>query len=478
VGYGRVLQEFLAKYVPIKAIYDNQAKRSFAHASVNTVIVLLGNPNILDKKNPTPTCLEHIAKFVIFKKPFEEVISYKNMITIYNFSPDKYNLFGNTYKDKDDKFRIYAISQKELLKEGIEKKKGGTETFQNQITGEYKGSKWGGKYLRAPDIFFTILEKGKDKLVRLGDIAEVRRGFTTGANEFFYVEDVTEKIDFIKIKHQIKNLGEIDSLDEIKKYNLRIIYNKKYDSYWLIEKEYLFPIIKSLKEVSQLIINNERFKFNVFFVKDKVNKNKFAYEYIKWGEMNNINLKPTCSNRCPWYKIPNIKGEYLFNMSSGDRYLIPYNYKNFFIDARLYGITLKEKIDSHIILIILNSSYLPIYYEINGREMTGNLPLLDLKVYELKDAMILNPNLILKEKAIEVIEKLNNRKIYSIFIELGFNTEKPIREQEPNPLPDRKALDDIIFDVLGLTKDERKEVYWATAELVKNRLDKARSFKK
>ncbi|MEW6416635.1 MAG: DNA methyltransferase [Nitrospirota bacterium] len=45
--------------------------------------------------------------------------------------------------------------------------------------------KWGGKYLRAPDIFFTILEKGKGKLVRLGDIAEVRRGITSGANEFF-----------------------------------------------------------------------------------------------------------------------------------------------------------------------------------------------------------------------------------------------------------------------------------------------------
>jgi hypothetical protein len=42
-------------------------------------------------------------------------------------------------------------------------------------------------------------------------------------------------------------------------------------------------------------------------------------------------------------------------------------------------------------------------------------------------------------------------------------------------LPDRKALDDIIFDALGLTEEERKEVYWAVAELVQNRLQKARS---
>lgn len=44
-----------------------------------------------------------------------------------------------------------------------------------------------------------------------------------------------------------------------------------------------------------------------------------------------------------------------------------------------------------------------------------------------------------------------------------------------NLLPDHKALDDIVFDILGLTEDERNEVYWAVLELVKNRLEKARS---
>ncbi len=47
--------------------------------------------------------------------------------------------------------------------------------------------------------------------------------------------------------------------------------------------------------------------------------------------------------------------------------------------------------------------------------------------------------------------------------------------QTPNPLPDRKALDNIVFDALKLTNDERNEVYWSLAELVKQRLDKAAS---
>jgi hypothetical protein len=36
-------------------------------------------------------------------------------------------------------------------------------------------------------------------------------------------------------------------------------------------------------------------------------------------------------------------------------------------------------------------------------------------------------------------------------------------------------LDDEIFDEIGLTPEERNEVYWSLAELVKQRLDKAGS---
>jgi len=41
--------------------------------------------------------------------------------------------------------------------------------------------------------------------------------------------------------------------------------------------------------------------------------------------------------------------------------------------------------------------------------------------------------------------------------------------------PIRAELDKIVFDVLGLTDDERKEVYCAVCQLVWNRISKARS---
>lgn len=56
------------------------------------------------------------------------------------------------------------------------------------------------------------------------------------------------------------------------------------------------------------------------------------------------------------------------------------------------------------------------------------------------------------------------------------NSEIPIDQQEPKPLPDRAELDNIVFDALGLTEEECKEVYQeAVCQLVWNRISKARS---
>jgi hypothetical protein len=39
----------------------------------------------------------------------------------------------------------------------------------------------------------------------------------------------------------------------------------------------------------------------------------------------------------------------------------------------------------------------------------------------------------------------------------------------------RPKKNNIVFDALGLTEEERKELYYAVAELVQNRLKKAKS---
>ena len=92
-----------------------------------------------------------------------------------------------------------------------------------------------------------------------------------------------------------------------------------------------------------------------------------------------------------------------------------------------------------------------------------------IQTYELKRLGLLN----LKAN----IPNEFDNSYSSVFIECGIDPEStiPIAQQEPNPLPDRKALDDIVFDALELTGEERKEVYRAVCQLVWERISKARS---
>ena len=75
-------------------------------------------------------------------------------------------------------YRIRVINQSELMNE----LKGAQAAAFNVA-----GAGWG-KYLRADDIFFRVLERGDARLRHLSDLARVRFGVKTGANDFFYVK--------------------------------------------------------------------------------------------------------------------------------------------------------------------------------------------------------------------------------------------------------------------------------------------------
>ena len=202
VKYGKNLQEFLLKQCYLKMVLDNSAERSFATADVNTVICLISAPN-----RNQESCLQHIARFVNFTVPFEAILD----AVIF------YEIETASARDNSPEHRIHPLPQKSLLVNG------------NDENAKYIGDKWGGKYLRAPDIYWTILEKGKDKLVRLGDVAEVRFGIKTGANEFFYLDD-----------------------ERIRE--------------WGIEEEFLKPVIKSPRECKNIRVDPSQLQFQVVYV--------------------------------------------------------------------------------------------------------------------------------------------------------------------------------------------------------------------
>ena len=446
VGYGTGLQEFLLKSFQPLYIIDNIAKRSFKQADVNTIIVFIQKPKVKPD--------DFTLKFIAFKKPFEEAIT-----------PEVLKEIENTNLPVFDHpiYRVYPKTKKELLEEGVEyPNETELELNQNPEQLPYIGNKWGGKYLRAPEIYFKIMEKGKDKLVRLGDIAEVRRGFTTGANEFFYLKPVGMTVKEVK---------------EIAEEKPQALIKVKNGAGWEgeIEAEFLKPVIKSPRELKTIMVRIEDLNYLAFMChkSKKELKATKALEYIEWGEIQKYNLRPTCRSRNLWWDLGVRKiGDLSYSYIIGEIHKIPIN-KNYLVDCNLFDIITNKANYFSNIAYFLNTAIFRLFLEVAGREMTGALTVLKVQVFELVKLPLLLPNLFcLKD---EFLYSFFQRIVKSIIDELGFDSSRPIREQEPNPLPDRKELDDIVFDALGLTAEERKEVYWAVAELVKARLDKAKS---
>lgn len=414
VGYGADLQEFLLKHSHVKFILDNEKKRSFAQADVNTIIALLAPPDdaksvILSDSEESP-----LARFAMFKVPFEDVLDADTFKT----------LETAVERQSADRWRICVRPQRDLLEEGLANDEDEADETAAKLktvhikTARYEANKWGGKYLRAPEIFFTILEKGKGKLVRLGDIAEVRFGIKTGANEFFYLDDE-------KIRH------------------------------WGIEREFLKPVIKSPRECRSIVIKPEDLRYKIFMChKDKADlKGTNALEYIKWGESQKFHLRPSCRGRQRWWDLGMRRAPQIISPSStNDLYRAFANKAGVLIDKRLYEIFVQQGLIERL-TTALNSTMTTLFLELGSRTGLGE-GLLDLTVYEVAACMVVSPSLLRRSV-------MFSRNIHGL-------------EQEISQ-PDRRALDEVVFDVLGLTAGEREAVYKAVINLVRARLEKARS---
>jgi len=442
VDYGVWLQQFLLDRVPIHFIFDNHARRSFASADVNTTINIMDAPvKVYD--------VQHTVRFVAFKKPFEEVTLAENLHEI-----------ERAFKTiKTDSYRVYPITNAGL-------REAGSELEENQVAGEgkYVGDKWGGKYLRAPDIYFTLLEKGEGKLIKLKEVAEIKRGITTGANDFFYLEPLGpgSKPGLTRVKNGAGWIGEL-------------------------EEEFLKPIIKSPRECNSIQVQKEKLNYLVFKCnkeKSQLNQTK-ALDYINWGESFEIEISQgagrgniikgfhnisSVRSRRIWYDIGGEKeGNAFWIKETNERLAVFISDDLISADCRLYYSTLSRKLQ-----MFCNSTIFSLFSETPVRAGLGE-GARSVMVYELKN------NWVIKDRFIP--EKLLNassfvsREILNIYEECGIdsNSEIPISEQIPYPLPDRKELDDVFFDIFGLTDQERMDVYRAVCQLVYDRIHRAQS---
>ncbi len=413
VGYGRDLQEFLLKFCRIKMILDNKVKRSFISADINTIITLFSAP----AEKSDEEILRHLVRFVMFKVPFEDTLSAE----VFN------EIEQRDERANEKAYQIHTIPQQMLLEEGY---KGDDEETDQETAlskasvlfeqqSHYAVNKWGGKYLRAPDIYWIILEKGRGKLVPLRDIAEVRRGITTNENKFFYLDDAKAK-------------------------------------QWQIESEFLQKIIKSPRECRTILIGSEALKLNLFQCHKTRQelKGTAALRYIEWGESQNIHKKPSFERKARWWDLSIESGNSIFVKEAHDSSAVFYNPHGYPADCRLYYANLNTAT-----IIYLNSAIGAMLFEIYNRAGLGegarSLMVSDYK--QIPALARLDEKIQNAESSLTGIFTLPPRKL------IMPKTEK------------WEDIDTVIFDTLNLTSVERDSVYEAMIELAEARLNKADS---
>lgn len=414
VEFGAWLQKFLLERCPIHFIIDNLHSRVFKDAGINTIISVIGSRKSLVRGDDK-------IRFVAFKLPFEESLYTENFIAIEE---------TKSRKEYDD-LRVNSVDRDTLIKEG----------WENSKKNKYGGSKWGGIYIKAPSIYFTIMEKAKNRLVKLGDIAEVRFGIKTGANEFFYAKEDDP------------------------------IVNGFGSALWV-------KTIRTPTEIRGLFVDENRLVHRLLMInKEDADNNKHLQDYILSGEISGFHKRPTIKPRQPWYSLGSQEvSDFVQGQIINDRFIFCLN-QVYPADCVLNMITLKDENKEYALetLLALNCSLTAFFTELNGRTALGEGALKN-QVFEVRNLLIVDPRLISdKTKVEQILEPFKKREVFSIFKEFQIDA-KSGSYSNANPLPDRKALDELVFKILGFTDEEVQALYTGLLELTANRLRKARTF--
>ncbi len=243
-------------------------------------------------------------------------------------------------------------------------------------------------------------------------------------------------------------------------------------------------VIKSPKECKSILVDPKELKFRVLMIhKDKSElKGTNVLKYIQWGESQGYNTRPTCKSRKRWYDLGNrmfapiLWTEFFFERAIS--YVNPFG---IYESDKFYGIT--PKIDDELGVMnlssYLNSTLIPLFRLIGGFQSLGE-GVLKMPVYEVASFPVTDPKKVsnkLQSKLKNTFTVLDRRETKMLDNEIGASSPEEVSLDKVKP--DRRELDKIVMgEILGLTEEEQLEVYRAVIDLVKSRIEKAKSVKK
>ncbi len=280
--------------------------------------------------------------------------------------------------------------------------------------------RWG-TLLRAPDVY---LRHAARPVAPLGAWAAVRRGQTTGANDFFYLD------------------------------------RRRIDE-WGIEPEKRRPLLKSLRHVHSLRPMTLDDQYELLTVPGE--PAGATARYLAWGEATGVAARPTCAGRRPWYALPATPvGPLLLAKGVWQRHFAPLVDETVAVDQQLYRVAPYEDVSQLLAAALLNSAWFALGCELGGRVNLGE-GVLWLASYELRAVKLPDPRALADDE---------RRALENAFLHLA---EEPLGDTAAAlEQPARWALDELVCNALGLTTGERAAARSALRESLNGRRRRAK----
>lgn len=396
VDYGSELKQFLLDNFRIVLIIESAVERWFSEASVNTCVV------VLERSSEESARAANRVRFTRLHEPLTDLLPY----------------------DADDGRRVAVLERLvgRLLPSGDRRSPDISVRVveQSRLRAD---SRWG-PLLRAPDVF---LRRPTRPTAPLGDWASIQRGYTTGANPFFYLTaaDVAR---------------------------------------WSIEPDFRRPLLKSLRRIDRLRIGTDLARRELLVIPPEADiRDRAVAEYVAWGEQHGYHLRRTCASRHPWYALPlQEPGSMLLPKGIWMRHMSPHMVEAVLVDQQLYRVQLGKGIAPLVAAALLNSAWFALQCELRGRVNLGE-GVLWLATYELEAMQLPDPF------------QLDRRQVDRLSYAFQWLADRPVgltSDELDNPA--RRNLDDTVFEMLGLSPQEGDDVRLALLDCLSGRRLRAR----
>jgi hypothetical protein len=507
VDYGFALQKWMLQHFKIVAILESSVERWFPDARVKTCIT------ILQRCASERERMENPVRFVRFERPLAQVIGVPHTSEVGTEAQEQERLRQaavdrvrdrierRTTSEHNDDWRLLVKRQGDLWEEGVragsvlanapaddaadDDDADDDEVIANDghllqhiasDKDDYAAGKWG-RYLRAPDLYFEIMAKYRSRFVPLGEIVGIRFGVKTGCDAFFMPKDVTEWAlrTFENPKAFKEDTGV--SRAEVTAGKVRIIEDGAGTRH-PIEPEFIAPEVHSLMKVDRPVVKAKDLDRVVLLVKPPLSaiKGTHAYKYVKYGSEATyaskkskavpVPQRSTCAAREDWYDLTKLvdPGFAFWPMAQQYRHIIPGNPEGLICNHNLFDLASAKlnKRERTALVAVLNSTLLGLFKTFYGRYAgtEGNLKteVIDVNLIDVPDVRGISEGL--TTRLSDALKAMCKRDVGHMVEEALKDCTSYERAMHiaagpitlPNELnqPDRRDLDDAVFELLGV----------------------------